>query len=79
MYYCKTSNISKIKSGKVVEISSINENGYFVEGNEVSTFLMVNLERIKRYTTIKCLSNWYSSLFKVLQFVLNIFLVLYNF
>ena len=57
MFYCTANNIDKIKNGKIVEINSINENGYFVEGNEVSTFLMVNLERIKRYTTIKCLSN----------------------
>ena len=42
-----------LKIGKVVEISSIDENGYFNESNEVSTFVMVNLERIKRYTIKK--------------------------
>ena len=42
-----------LKIGKVVEISSIDENGYFNESNEVSTFVMVNLDRIKRYTILK--------------------------
>ena len=41
----------------VVEINSINENGYFGDNNEVSTFVMVNLKRMKRYATLKCLNN----------------------
>ena len=57
MFYCKASNLDSIKNGKVVEISSINENGYFNESNEVSTFVMVNLDRIKRYTILKKENN----------------------
>ena len=57
MFYCKASNLDSIKNGKVVEISSIDENGYFNESNEVSTFVMVNLERIKRYTILKKENN----------------------
>ena len=34
MFYCKASNLDSIKNGKVVEINSINENGYFNESNE---------------------------------------------
>ena len=57
MFYCKASNLDSIKNGKVVEISSIDENGYFNESNEVSTFVMVNLDRIKRYTILKKENN----------------------
>ena len=57
MFYCKASNLDSIKNGKVVEINSINENGYFNESNEVSTFVMVNLDRIKRYTILKKENN----------------------
>ena len=57
VYYCTANNIDKIKNGKVVEINSISENGYFSENNEVSTFVMVNLERIKRYTVFKSISS----------------------
>ena len=37
----------------VVEINSINENGYFSESNEISSFIMVNLERIRHYAILK--------------------------
>ena len=57
MFYCKVSNLDNIKNGKVVEISSIDENGYFNESNEGSTFVMVNLDRIKRYTILKKENN----------------------
>ena len=57
MFYCKASNLDSIKNGKVVEISSIDENGYFNESNEGSTFVMVNLDRIKRYTILKKENN----------------------
>ena len=57
LYYCKTSNIDEIKNGTLVEINSINENGYFNENMEVSSFVMVNLERIKRYTILKSSNN----------------------
>ena len=53
MFYCKASNLKSIKNGKIVEINSINKNGYLSVNNEVSTFLMVNLERIKRYIILK--------------------------
>ena len=53
VYYCSANTIDNIKSGKVVEINSINENGYFNESNEVSTFLIVNLERIRHYANLK--------------------------
>ena len=47
MYYCKANNTDKLTNGEVVQINSIDENGYFNGVNEVSTFVMVHFERIK--------------------------------